>query len=82
MMPENGHRAHGFSSANFLDSDEIIKELKLNGDETFMDAGAMATMQLKFWKTTITKELFMQLISMMLPLKIWKPIKMITMLKT
>ena len=39
MEPENGHRAHGFSSANFLDSDEIIKELKLNGDETFMDAG-------------------------------------------
>ena len=39
MMPENGHRAHGFSSANFLDSDEIIKELKLNGDETVMDAG-------------------------------------------
>lgn len=38
-MPENGHRAHGFSSANFLDSDEIIKELKLSGDETFMDAG-------------------------------------------
>ena len=38
-MPENGHRAHGFSSANFLDSDEIIKELMLNGDETFMDAG-------------------------------------------
>lgn len=39
MMPENGHRAHGFSSANFLDSDEIINELKLNGDETVMDAG-------------------------------------------
>ncbi|WP_295115715.1 class I SAM-dependent methyltransferase [uncultured Methanobrevibacter sp.] len=39
MMPENGHRAHGFSSAFFLDSDEIINELKLNGDETFMDAG-------------------------------------------
>ncbi len=38
-MPENGHRAHGFSSANFLDSDEILKELGLNGDETFMDAG-------------------------------------------
>ena len=38
-MPENGHRAHGFSSANFLDSDEIINELKLNGDETVMDAG-------------------------------------------
>lgn len=39
MMPENGHRAHGFSSALFLDSDEIIQELNLNGDETFMDAG-------------------------------------------
>ena len=39
MMPENGHRAHGFSSAFFLDSDEILKELDLKGDETFMDAG-------------------------------------------
>lgn len=39
MMPENGHRAHGFSSAFFLDSDEIIKELNLKGDETLMDAG-------------------------------------------
>lgn len=39
MMPENGHRAHGFSSAFFLDSDEIIQELELAGDETFMDAG-------------------------------------------
>ncbi|MDO5859906.1 class I SAM-dependent methyltransferase [Methanobrevibacter sp.] len=39
MEPENGHRAHGFSSAYFLDSDEIIKELNLTGDETFMDAG-------------------------------------------
>ena len=39
MMPENGHRAHGFSSANFLDSDEIIQELNLKGDEVFMDAG-------------------------------------------
>lgn len=35
----NGHRAHGFSSANFLDSDEIIGELHLRGDETIMDAG-------------------------------------------
>ena len=35
----NGHRAHGFSSVHFLDSDEIISELKLNGDETFMDLG-------------------------------------------
>ena len=39
MMPENGHRAHGFSSAFFLDSDEIIQELNLNGNETVMDAG-------------------------------------------
>ena len=39
MMPENGHRAHGFSSALFLDSDEIISELNLTGDEVFMDAG-------------------------------------------
>jgi len=39
MMPENGHRAHGFSSAFFLDSDEILKELDIQGDETFMDAG-------------------------------------------
>ena len=39
MEPENGHRAHGFSSALFLDSDEIIQELDLKGDETFMDAG-------------------------------------------
>ncbi|WP_407424823.1 class I SAM-dependent methyltransferase [Methanobrevibacter sp.] len=39
MLPPNGHRAHGFSSAFFLNSDEIIRELKLKGDETFMDAG-------------------------------------------
>ena len=39
MEPENGHRAHGFSSAFFLDSDEIIQELDLKGDETFMEAG-------------------------------------------
>ena len=39
MMPENGHRAHGFSSAFFLDSDEIIQELNLNGNESVMDAG-------------------------------------------
>lgn len=39
MMPENGHRAHGFSSAFFLDSDEILAELNLTGCETFMDAG-------------------------------------------
>ncbi|WP_458453687.1 class I SAM-dependent methyltransferase [Methanobrevibacter sp.] len=39
MEPENGHRAHGFSSAFFLDSDEIIMELDLKGSETVMDAG-------------------------------------------
>ena len=39
MAPANGHRAHGFSSALFLDSDEILAELDLKGDETFMDAG-------------------------------------------
>ena len=39
MKPENGHRAHGFSSVHFLDSDEIIGELNLKGDEVVMDAG-------------------------------------------
>ncbi len=39
MMPANGHRAHGFSSEFFLDSDEIIKELNLKGSEIIMDAG-------------------------------------------
>ena len=39
QMPANGHRAHGFSSVHFLDSDEIIQELNLNGNEIFMDAG-------------------------------------------
>ena len=34
-----GHRHHGKSSANFLDSDEILKELNFKGNETFMDAG-------------------------------------------
>ena len=35
----HGHRAHGFSSVNFLDSDEILGELNLKGNETFMDLG-------------------------------------------
>lgn len=39
MIPKNGHRAHGFSSDFFLDSDEIIKELNLKGNEAIMDAG-------------------------------------------
>lgn len=33
------HRHHGKSSANFLDSGEILNELNFKGDETFMDAG-------------------------------------------
>ena len=33
------HRHHGKSSANFLDSDEILSELDFKGNETFMDAG-------------------------------------------
>ena len=33
------HRHHGKSSADFLDSDEILTELNFKGNETFMDAG-------------------------------------------
>ncbi len=33
------HKHHGKSSAKFLDADEILTELDLKGDETFMDAG-------------------------------------------
>jgi len=33
------HRHHGKSSATFLNSDEIIKELDFKGNETFMDVG-------------------------------------------
>lgn len=33
------HKHHGKSSANFLDSDEILQELNFKGNETFMDAG-------------------------------------------
>jgi ubiquinone/menaquinone biosynthesis C-methylase UbiE len=33
------HKHHAKSSVNFLDSDEIIEKLKLNGNEIFMDAG-------------------------------------------
>lgn len=33
------HKHHGKSSANFLDSDEILQELNLKGNETFMDLG-------------------------------------------
>ncbi len=34
-----GHKHHGKSSAKFLDSDEILAELNLKGDESFLDAG-------------------------------------------
>lgn len=34
-----GHIHHGKSSATFLDSDEILSDLNLEGNETFMDAG-------------------------------------------
>ncbi len=33
------HRHHGKSSANFLDADEILSELNLKGNESFLDAG-------------------------------------------
>lgn len=33
------HRHHGKSSADFLDSDEILAELDFKGNETFLDAG-------------------------------------------
>lgn len=33
------HKHHGKSSANFLDSNEILQELNLNGNEIFLDAG-------------------------------------------
>ena len=39
MVPVNGHRARGFSSDFFLDSNEIIDELNLKGSENIMDAG-------------------------------------------
>lgn len=34
-----GHKHHGKSSANFLDANEILSQLNLKGNETFMDAG-------------------------------------------
>ncbi len=33
------HRHHGKSSANFLNPDEILVDLNLKGNETFLDAG-------------------------------------------
>ena len=33
------HKHHAKSSVNFLDSDEILEKLNLNGNEIFMDAG-------------------------------------------
>lgn len=34
-----GHKHHGKSSAKFLNSDEILSELNLEGNEVLMDAG-------------------------------------------
>ena len=34
-----GHKHHGKSSAKFLDADEILSELNLKGNESFLDAG-------------------------------------------
>lgn len=33
------HKHHGKSSAGFLNADEILSQLNLTGNETFMDAG-------------------------------------------
>lgn len=39
LLPANGHRIQGRSSEDFLDVNEILNELNLKGNETFMDAG-------------------------------------------
>ncbi|MBQ2831056.1 MAG: class I SAM-dependent methyltransferase [Methanobrevibacter sp.] len=39
MVINMEHKHHGKSSATFLNSDEIIKELNFKGNETFMDVG-------------------------------------------
>lgn len=39
LLPANGHRIQGRSSEDFLDVDEILRELNLKGNETLMDAG-------------------------------------------
>ena len=39
LLPANGHRIQGRSSESFLNAHDIIMELRLNGDEVFMDAG-------------------------------------------
>lgn len=39
MTAHQEHKHHGKSSANFLNSDEILQELDLKGNEVFMDAG-------------------------------------------
>ena len=39
LLPANGHRIQGRSSESFLNAHDIIMELNLNGNETFMDAG-------------------------------------------
>lgn len=38
-LPANGHRIQGRTSEDFLDCDEILKQLDLKDNENFMDAG-------------------------------------------
>lgn len=38
-IPANGHRIQGRSSEDFLDTDNILKQLNIQGHENFMDAG-------------------------------------------
>ncbi len=38
-LPANGHRIQGRSSEDFLDADDILKQLNIQGHENFMDAG-------------------------------------------
>ena len=39
MLPSNGHRIQGRSSEDFLNTNDILDELNLKGNEYFMDAG-------------------------------------------
>jgi len=39
ILPFNGHRVQGRSSEPFLDTNEILDQLDIKGNENFMDAG-------------------------------------------
>lgn len=39
VLPANGHRIQGRSSEDFLPVDDILEQLNLKGNESFMDAG-------------------------------------------